>query len=76
MNQGAMPAYPDWRPIETAPEGVEVWTKIDDEHGVRNVQSMTRKGRLWHFPDMSMYVYYIPTHWAALSDQPIRQEDV
>lgn len=24
--------------------------------------------RLWFFPDMSMYVYYVPTHWRPLDD--------
>jgi hypothetical protein len=49
---------------ETLPaEEVEVETKIDDADGCRNVQSLKRKGRLWFFPDMSMYVYYTPTHW-------------
>lgn len=53
-----------WQPITTAPEGIEVDTKLDDaEFGVRNVQSMIRRGRLWWFPDGSMYVYYTPTHW-------------
>lgn len=47
------------------PEEVTVLTKIDEpEHGLRNVQKLRRKGRLWFFPDMSMYVYYTPTHWA------------
>jgi len=56
----------NWQPISTAPEGVEVLTKIDDEEGVRNETSLVRRRRLWFFPDMSMYVYYEPTHWAAL----------
>ena len=48
------------------PEGVEMMTKIDDEHGERNVQKLTRYGNLWWTdPDRSkgMYVYYCPTHW-------------
>lgn len=53
----------DWNDIETAPEGVEVMTKIGSGDNERNVQSLIRKGRLWFFPDMSMYVYYRPTHW-------------
>ena len=58
-----------WRPIETAPEGVEVMTKIDDaEFGPRNETSLTRKGRLWFYPDMSMHVYYQPTHWKPLEE--------
>ena len=53
----------DWQPIETAPEGVEVMTKIHDDDGLRNEQPLLRDGRLWFFPDRSMYVYYTPTHW-------------
>ncbi len=53
----------EWQPIATAPERVVVDTKIDDERGCRNEQSMKRLGRLWWFPDGSMYVYYTPTHW-------------
>jgi hypothetical protein len=53
----------EWQPISTAPEGREVETKIDDSNGSRNEQSLVRKGSLWFFPDMSMYVYYTPTHW-------------
>jgi hypothetical protein len=44
---------------------VVVDTKIDDERGVRNEQPLKRSGRLWFFPDGSMYVYYEPTHWRA-----------
>ena len=53
----------DWQTIETAPEGRVVEVKIDDEKGVRNVQPLIRKGRLWFLTDMSMYVYFTPTHW-------------
>ena len=55
----------DWPPITSTepPEGVEVMTCISDALGVRNVQSLVRRGRLWFFPDMSMYVYYTPTHY-------------
>jgi hypothetical protein len=56
------------------PNKVEVETKLDDSLlGVRNVQTLKRSGNLWFFPDMSMYVYYHPTHWRSLpniSDQP------
>jgi len=44
-------------------DGEEVETKIDDYKGVRNQQSLVRQGALWFFPDLSMYVYYRPTHW-------------
>jgi hypothetical protein len=56
----------DWQPIETAPEGVAVETKIDDEKGVRNLQDLRRWGSLWWFTDGSMYVYYQPTHWREI----------
>lgn len=55
-----------WRPIETAPADQEVWTKISDDRGERNVQKLTRKGRLWFTgtaDGVGMYVYYVPTHW-------------
>lgn len=49
--------------VRTPPEGEVVMTKIDDENGVRNCARLKRQGRLWYFPDGSMYVYYTPTHW-------------
>lgn len=55
-----------WMPIDTAPEGKVVVTKIDDGRGVRNVQTLKREGRLWWFPNGAMYVYYTPTHWRPL----------
>ena len=51
-------------------EGVEVETKIDDTHGIRNIQTLTRKGHLYFYPDMSMYVYYNPTHWRPSQKTP------
>lgn len=57
----------EWQPIESAPEGVPVLTKIDDERGPRNEAVLTRKGRLWWTTNKSIheaiYVYYAPTHW-------------
>lgn len=53
----------EWQDVSSAPEGVVVDTKIDDEQGARNVQTLRRRGRLWWFPDGIMYVYYEPTHW-------------
>ena len=47
-------------------EGVVVMTKIDDAQGVRNEAKLVFKNNLWWFDDMSMYVYYRPTHWAYL----------
>lgn len=64
-----MNAGTDWQPVSTAPLGVEVETKIDDEHGERNVQTLVARQRapgcrvMWWLPDGSMYVYYQPTHW-------------
>ncbi len=54
----------NWQLIESAPSGVLVLTKIDDEKGERNVAKLRRSGRLWFVPDGGMYVYYEPTHWA------------
>lgn len=48
------------------PEGKKVKTKIDDGKFQRNIQTLVRKGNLWFFPDMSMYVYYTPTHWSEI----------
>lgn len=56
-----------WMPIDTAPENEVVETKIDDEHGCRNVQPMKRVSRLWYLADGSMYVYYQPTHWRPMT---------
>jgi hypothetical protein len=56
----------DWELIESAPENVEVMTKIDDERGCRNEQSLKRHGNIWWYPDGSMYVYYKPTHWKEM----------
>lgn len=68
----------EWRDITTAPEDVEIMTKIDDEGGERNVQTLVKRTRipgqtrpLFWVPDGSMYVYYTPTHWAPLTqDSP------
>jgi len=59
----------DWLSVkEYLPhEEEEVETKMDDENGLRNVQTLKRKGKLWFTPDMSMYVYYTPTHWRGIS---------
>lgn len=59
-----------WQPIETAPEGIVVRTMISDERGDRNDQPLLRQGRLWFSPDMTMYVYYQPTHWMPLPAPP------
>jgi len=55
----------DWQRVGDTlpPDGLVVETKIDDSHGCRNEVALMRQGRLWFFPDLSMYVYYTPTHW-------------
>lgn len=52
----------NWQHISSAPDGVEVWTKIHDFRGERNIQKMKRQGNLWF--SGGMYVYYSPTHWS------------
>lgn len=57
---------------ELPPVDVVVMTKIDDADGCRNETTLKRYQRetttrsLWFYPDGSMYVYYEPTHWAAV----------
>lgn len=46
----------------TPPDGVEVDTL--SENGLQ--QTLKLIGRLWHFPDESMYVYYTPKFWAPI----------
>lgn len=58
-----MSQHGDWKNIESAPEGVSVHTKIDDEEGCRNETVLVRKGNMWWMPGGEMYVYYRPTHW-------------
>jgi hypothetical protein len=58
----------DWEKINSAPEGEVVETVISDIGGERNKQLLKRQGRLWFFPDDSMYVYYTPTHWRPVSN--------
>ena len=45
---------------------IVVDTKVDDEKGCRNMQTLKLHSGLWFFPDMSMYIYYTPTHWRYL----------
>ena len=57
----------DWRPITKAdpPVGEPVLTRIDDGHGPPRNEAVLKRGpgKLWFFPDGSMYVYYTPTHF-------------
>ena len=60
---------------ELPPENIVVETKIDDGHGIRNQTTLKRRGRLWFFPDDSMYVYYAPTHWRRRREKNMRLID-
>lgn len=65
-----------WHPIALAPVDEKVWTKIHDDNGERNVQQLTRKGRLWFTgaaDGVGMYVYYTPTHWTR--DTPVTSQN-
>jgi hypothetical protein len=58
-----------WIPV-TSIKPIEnrlVETKIDDRNGCRNVATLKYGKNMWWHPDMSMYVYYTPTHWRELS---------
>jgi len=49
------------------PEGVIV--KTMDSSGC--VQQLVRQGKLYFFPDMSMYVYYVPVFWRSCSEEEL-----
>lgn len=51
---------------ELPKENVVVETKINDDKYCRNQTTLKRRGKLWFYPDGSMYVYYTPTHWRYL----------
>jgi len=50
------------------PENIPVLTKIEDSAGIRNETVLIRQSNLWFLSDMSMYVYYTPTHWSYISN--------
>lgn len=50
---------------ELPPEGVEVDTLSPG--GIQ--QTLVREGRLWFYPDHSMWVYYEPAFWSPLNAQ-------
>ena len=54
-----------WERVDKCPppKNEVVETKISDHKGDRNIQDLKLVNTLWFFPDMSMYVYYTPTHW-------------
>lgn len=52
------------------PEGEVVMTRDSGGHE----QALKRIGRLFYFPDMSMYVYFLPRAWRSLTDAEIDAE--
>jgi len=60
----------NWKEISKVipPNNKVINTKIDDEHGVRNVQELKKVNNMWYLPDDSMYVYYTPTHWKEIEN--------
>jgi hypothetical protein len=53
-----------FRPADSLPpEGEEVATM----NSGGQVQTLVYKTRLWWFPDMMMYVYYVPTFWQHIT---------
>ena len=45
------------------PEDVIIETKIDDGQSTRNEGTLIFHRGLFFQTDLSMYVYYTPTHW-------------
>ena len=44
-------------------------TRIDDEDGIRNEQSLKRSGDVWFHSGFGGYrIYYTPTHWRELKE--------
>lgn len=58
------------------PPDIEVETKVDDEQGVRNITRLRWRKNHWWFPDMSMYIYYSPTHWRDTSSAKTYEQAV
>ncbi|CAJ0719460.1 hypothetical protein LMG6871_02879 [Ralstonia edaphis] len=59
MSEGSLP-----------PEGEIVMTRDSSAHET----TLKRIGRLFYFPDMSMYVYYTPRAWRPLTDAEVEKE--
>lgn len=52
------------------PVDTDVETRVHDAHGIRNHATLKfYHGLWWWFPDMSMHVYYSPTHWRPLQSE-------
>lgn len=63
-----------WKTIDTAPDKVDILTKIDDGEE-REVKVLRRSGNLWFIPGSNDYVYHRPTHWQSV-DQPHDPADI
>ncbi len=64
---------PEWieMTVDTLPpEGEVVMTRDSGGHE----QALKRLGRLFYFPDMSMYVYFVPSAWRPLTDAEVDAE--
>lgn len=57
--------------VETLPPEGEVVMTLDSGG---HEQALKRIGRLFYFPDMSMYVYFTPRCWRPLSDAEVDAE--
>ncbi len=57
------------------PENQVVYTKIDDENGIRNETQLIFYKNLWWLPDKSIYVYYTPTHWKYEEERTVKHYD-
>jgi 5-methylcytosine-specific restriction endonuclease McrA len=62
-----------WLPIETAPEGIALSTKIEDKWGQRNVQKLIRQGADW-YRARGGKVFYTPTHWQGPVESVLRKQ--
>lgn len=64
----------EWQPIETAPRGQVIRTRINDADGIRNDQYLKLgiTNNLWWMPRDEMYVYYTPTEWQP---EPQKKKD-
>lgn len=59
-----------WIRVDEQPPPVDlvVETKIQDQDGCRNEQSLKLADNgLWFVPSGDMYVYYKPTHWRVMA---------
>lgn len=61
---------PDTNAATPAAPWINTATRLPDEGAVvevkdsgGHVQKLVRKGRLWFYQDLSMYVYFTPTAW-------------